>query len=70
MRSVAIDNPDVSLSVTRAGCANTAERIDVLFGVDTPGNPRNIALDGESPSSTACRDLGTPYTIKTSDTAT
>jgi len=27
----------VSLSVMRAGCAKTAERIDVLFGVETPG---------------------------------
>jgi len=28
-------------SVTRAGSAKTAERIDVLFGVETPGNPPN-----------------------------
>jgi len=36
----------VSLSVTPAGCAKTAERIDVLFGLETLGNPRHIALDG------------------------
>jgi len=26
--------------------AKTAERIDVLFAVETPGGPRNIALSG------------------------
>jgi len=37
----------VSLSVTRADCAKMAERIDVLFLVETtPGGPRNIVLDG------------------------
>jgi len=30
----------VSVSVTRENCAKTAERIDVLFGGETPGNPR------------------------------
>jgi len=36
----------VSLStIMRAGCAKTAERIDVLFGVVIPGNPRNIVLN-------------------------
>jgi len=36
----------VSLSVTRAGCAETAEQINFLFVVETPGAPRNIVLDG------------------------
>jgi len=35
-----------SLSVTRLRCAKTAERIDVLFGTDTPGDPRHTVLDG------------------------
>jgi len=26
----------------RLRCANTAERIEVLFGVKTPGDPKNI----------------------------
>jgi len=38
----------VSLSVMQAGCAKTAERIDVLFGAETTGDPRNIVLDGGS----------------------
>jgi len=38
----------VSLSVTRAGCAKTAKRIDVLFGADIHVDPRNTVpvLDG------------------------
>jgi len=36
----------VCLSVTRLRPAQTAERIDVLFRVDTPGGPRNTVLDG------------------------
>jgi len=28
------------------GCAKMAEWIDILFGVETPGDPRNIVLDG------------------------
>jgi len=32
----------VCLSVTRLGYANTAERIEVLFGVESLENPRNI----------------------------
>jgi len=31
----------VNLSVTRAGCAKTAERINVLFGMEIPGDLRN-----------------------------
>jgi len=35
----------VALSVCHtAGCANTAKRINVLFGVEYPGYPRNIML--------------------------
>jgi len=37
----------VSLSGPRAVCAKAAERIDFLFGVKTPGDRRNIALEGE-----------------------
>jgi len=37
----------VCQSVCHSGkCAKTAERIDVLFGVEIPGNVRNIVLDG------------------------
>jgi len=52
MRTIAIDDPvawvsqSVSLSVTHVGCAKTAERIDVLFGLESPGDPRNILLHG------------------------
>jgi len=42
-----------SLSVNQAGCAKAAKRIEVLFGVETSGDPRNIVLDGGSPSHTA-----------------
>jgi len=35
----------VGLSATWTGCENTAQRIDVLFGVGTPEYPRNIVLD-------------------------
>jgi len=37
----------VCLCVTRAECEQTAERIDVLFGAETPAGPRNIVLDRE-----------------------
>jgi len=36
----------VCLSVTRLWCAETAERIEILFGVKTPGSPGNSLLDG------------------------
>jgi len=49
MRTIAIDDPGVCQSVTRAKCAKTAERIDVLFGVETPLDPRS------TPSHTARR---------------
>jgi len=35
------------LSVTNAGCAKTAEWIDVLFGVETHKDPRNNVLKGD-----------------------
>jgi len=34
------------MSLTQADCAKTAERIDILFGVEISGNSRNILLDG------------------------
>jgi len=46
MRSIAIDDPGVCQFATRANCAKTADWIDVLFEVSTPGNPRNPLLDG------------------------
>jgi len=46
VRTTTIDDPGVCLSVTRVGCAKTAEQIDVLFEVETSVSPRNIALDG------------------------
>jgi len=43
MQTVAIDDPGVvSLSVVWASCAEMAEWIDVLFSVETIGDPRNI----------------------------
>jgi len=30
----------------RASCAEMAEWIDVLFGMNIPGDPRNVVLDG------------------------
>jgi len=48
MRTIAIDDQSVSLSVCHAssGCAKTPEQIDVLFGMATP-DPiiGNIVLD-------------------------
>jgi len=44
----------VCLSVTLADCAKTAERIELLLGMKTPRNPRNIVLDG-CPDSAAVR---------------
>jgi len=32
------------VSVTPVAYAKTAERIDILFGVETPGDPENIVL--------------------------
>jgi len=36
----------IPVFVTRTGCAKTAERIDLLFRMETPGEPRNIVLNG------------------------
>jgi len=38
--------PDHCKSVMHLRCANTVERIEVLLGVETPGDTRNIVLDG------------------------
>jgi len=50
MRITAIDDPvawaSVNLFVMRTACAKKAERIDVLFGVETPQYPRQTVLDG------------------------
>jgi len=46
MRTIAIDDPGVCQFITRLRCAKTAERIDVLFGVETPGDRKSIKLDG------------------------
>jgi len=34
------------VSVTQPRCAKTAERIEVLFGLETLEDPRHIVLDG------------------------
>jgi len=39
----------VSLSVARACCAKTTERIDVALGVETHVNPRSIVLGVSAP---------------------
>jgi len=49
-QTIAIGDLGVCQSVTRAGCAKTAERIDVLFWVETPRDPRNDVLDEGPPS--------------------
>jgi len=36
----------LSRGSTRLYCAKTAQRIKILFGVNTLGGPRNIMLDG------------------------
>jgi len=36
----------LSHSLTRLHCAKMAEQIKMLFGVNTPGSPCNIVLDG------------------------
>jgi len=44
MRTISVDDLGVCQSVTRLCRANTAERIEVLLGVET-WDPRNIVLD-------------------------
>jgi len=48
MWPIATDDPvarSVCLSVTRLRCAKTAKKMEVLFGVETLGDPRHIVLD-------------------------
>jgi len=50
MRTIAMDDliaGCVSLSFTRVRSAKTAEWIEVQFGAETPGSPKNIVLDGD-----------------------
>jgi len=46
VHTIAIDDPVVCQSVTRAGCAKMHEEMDILFGMQSPGYPRNVVLDG------------------------
>jgi len=36
----------VSYGSTRLHCAKMAQRVKILFGVNSPEGPRNIVLDG------------------------
>jgi len=47
MQTVALNDRGCCLSCYLGGSSKTAEGIDVLFGAETPGDPRNIRLDGE-----------------------
>lgn len=47
IRAIAID-PGFCQSVTRTGCARTAERIDVLFRIKTKGSQETL-LDDAAP---------------------
>jgi len=38
-------NGDLFCGMSVNQCAKMAERIEVLFGVETPGKPRHIILD-------------------------
>jgi len=53
MRTIATHDSISLLSVTQVGCEKTAERIDVLFEVETLGDPRNILPGGGGPYPTA-----------------
>jgi len=57
IRVIATDVPwcDASLSVTRLRPLKTAERIKVLFGVETHGIPRNIVIRWEEEEDAAGR---------------
>jgi len=52
LQTIATDDCGVCLSVsrgsTRLHCAKMAKRIKMLFGVNTPGRPRNRVLDGST----------------------
>jgi len=43
--AITIDDPDISLSVVRVDCTETTEWIDILFGIEISGYPRNRVLD-------------------------
>jgi len=42
VQTIAINDPGVSQSVTKAGCAKTAEQIDVLFELETRGKQETL----------------------------
>jgi len=42
-QTIAVNNPSICQV---CGCAEMAERINVMFGVEIPGDPRHIVLDG------------------------
>jgi len=42
MRTIVIDDLGVCQSVTRAGCAKTAEPIDFMFAEETSGDPKTL----------------------------
>jgi len=47
MRAVAIDDPGFCLFVTQIRCANIAERIEVLLGVQTLEDPKEHCISQE-----------------------
>jgi len=49
MQTFAIHDAGICLSVARLRCAKTAEWIDVLFGVESLVDSKNIVLDGSPP---------------------
>jgi len=57
MWSIAINDSGVFQSVIWAAVQQTAEWIDVLFWAETPGDPRNIVIDG-GPHPTTARGRG------------
>jgi len=57
MRTVVSHDSCACQSVIQAGCAKMTEWIDVLFGMETPGDPRNIVLD-EAPHPPMARGRG------------
>jgi len=75
MQTIVTDVRGVCLSVclsrgsSRIHCAKMAEQIKMLFGVNTPGGPRNIVLDvGPDPHTERGRgpllNLGTPSYLR------
>jgi len=51
MQAIAIDDAGVCQFVTRPGCADTAETIDVLFAVETPHRAQEHCITQTSRSS-------------------